>query len=305
MDQALIRSRSRSIPAFFSAAAAPWVTACLVGLLCAASQAKAAPQDQGGATIESDGGGALPTVDPIHFEFGKQDLTPEGRKALDDLAKILIENPELKVTIEGHADERGSSEFNIALGEQRADAARKYLIRLGVKESQLRTVSYGEERPAVPESNEEAWAKNRRDEMRFGGRLTPPPDDEAGRNAQDAKDSGEGDEQDKAGEQDKGGDDDADKGAGDDDKAGQGEGPLGMSYLFWGGTALVTVGAVGIVAGAAGAGTGAYFYTDATQPANIQQYGLYALIGFGALGVASAVGAAVGGGLIAYDQLSE
>ncbi|MFP3929181.1 MAG: OmpA family protein, partial [Desulfobacteraceae bacterium] len=71
------------------------------------------------------------------------------------------------VRIEGHCDERGTNEYNLALGERRANAAKKYLISLGVSEDRVRTISYGEERPADPRHNEEAWAKNRRDEFKL------------------------------------------------------------------------------------------------------------------------------------------
>ena len=76
-----------------------------------------------------------------------------------------MNNPQKEVVIEGHCDERGTEEYNIALGERRANSAKKYLINLGVNPSQLSTISFGEEKPADPGHNEEAWAKNRRDEF--------------------------------------------------------------------------------------------------------------------------------------------
>ena len=82
-------------------------------------------------------------------------------------AQILKKNATLTVTIEGHSDERGSPEYNIGLGERRAQAVRRALLLQGVAESQLSTVSYGEERPAVPGETEEAWAKNRRVELTY------------------------------------------------------------------------------------------------------------------------------------------
>jgi peptidoglycan-associated lipoprotein len=74
----------------------------------------------------------------------------------------MTNNPNAKIRIEGHCDERGTNEYNMALGERRANSAKKYLIKLGVKESQLSTISYGEEKPLDPGHNEEAWAMNRR-----------------------------------------------------------------------------------------------------------------------------------------------
>lgn len=98
----------------------------------------------------------------IHFGFNVYDLTPEAREVLDQFAKCMQQNGEWRLTIEGHADERGTTQYNLDLGEKRARAVADYLGRLGVSKSRLRTVSYGEERPVDPASNEEAWAKNRR-----------------------------------------------------------------------------------------------------------------------------------------------
>ena len=99
----------------------------------------------------------------IFFDFDKYNLKEEARKALDENAKWLLENPGIKIQIEGHADERGTDEYNLALGERRAAAAKEYLKRLGVPEGRMTIISYGEFRPFDPGHNEEAWAKNRRD----------------------------------------------------------------------------------------------------------------------------------------------
>jgi len=101
--------------------------------------------------------------DDIHFAYDKYDLDTEARAILDMVAKRLNAHPGYVVLIEGNCDERGSIEYNIALGQRRADAAMKYLVDLGVDKSRISTVSYGKERPLDPEHNEEAWAKNRRD----------------------------------------------------------------------------------------------------------------------------------------------
>lgn len=98
----------------------------------------------------------------VHFEFNVYDLTPEAREVLDQFAKCMQQNGEWRLTIEGHADERGTTQYNLDLGEKRARAVADYLGRLGVQKSRLRTVSYGEERPVDPSSSEEAWAENRR-----------------------------------------------------------------------------------------------------------------------------------------------
>jgi peptidoglycan-associated lipoprotein len=99
----------------------------------------------------------------IHFAFDRFDLRPDARKVLDVHAKWLKAHPEFTVRIEGNCDERGTVEYNMALGQRRATSAMKYLIDLGVAKNRLSTISYGKERPLDPGHNEEAWAKNRRD----------------------------------------------------------------------------------------------------------------------------------------------
>lgn len=99
----------------------------------------------------------------IHFDFDKCDLRPEARETLKKLGDYLTANKEAKVLIEGNCDERGSEEYNLALGEKRSVSAMKYLISLGASKGQVKTISYGKERPLDPGHNEEAWAKNRRD----------------------------------------------------------------------------------------------------------------------------------------------
>jgi len=98
----------------------------------------------------------------IHFEFDQYDLTEEARKILTENAKVLSTHTSLRIQIEGHCDERGSNEYNLALGERRAVSAKLYLKKLGVQENRLATMSYGEEMPADPGHSEEAWTKNRR-----------------------------------------------------------------------------------------------------------------------------------------------
>lgn len=98
----------------------------------------------------------------IKFEYDSFSLTAEAKKVLADKARFLSSHPGIKVLIEGHCDERGTAEYNLALGERRAKAAQEYLVFLGVGAQRLSTISYGEEKPLDPEANEAAWAKNRR-----------------------------------------------------------------------------------------------------------------------------------------------
>lgn len=99
----------------------------------------------------------------IYFEFDKSTLTPAAQDSLLKKAAWLRENPDATVTIEGHCDERGTNEYNLALGDRRAESAKAFLIDLGIDSARLTTISYGEERPVDPRHVEEAWAKNRRD----------------------------------------------------------------------------------------------------------------------------------------------
>ncbi len=99
----------------------------------------------------------------IYFEFDKSTLTPAAQDNLLQKAEWLRENPDATVTIEGNCDDRGTNEYNLALGDRRAESAKAFLVDLGIDASRLTTISYGEERPVDPRNNEEAWAKNRRD----------------------------------------------------------------------------------------------------------------------------------------------
>ncbi len=126
-----------------------------VAFMKAQAAKKKAAQEQLQAKADS--------VPNIHFAFDRYDLRPDARGVLRDLAGWLAEHEGWEVTIEGHCDERGTIEYNLALGERRAEAAKAYLRSLGVPDDRITTISYGEERPLDPGSNEEAWAKNRRD----------------------------------------------------------------------------------------------------------------------------------------------
>ncbi|HEX8640970.1 MAG TPA: peptidoglycan-associated lipoprotein Pal [Allosphingosinicella sp.] len=100
--------------------------------------------------------------DRVFFGFDSFSLDAEGRATLDSQAQWLAANPNVNVTIEGHADERGTREYNLALGDRRANAARDYLQSRGVAPGRMQTISWGKERPAVEGSNEYAWSQNRR-----------------------------------------------------------------------------------------------------------------------------------------------
>ncbi len=131
-----------------------------------------AASDQGVTSSELPSESAIPpgssedfvvnVGDRVHFGFDRFDLTNEARGILEAQAKWLERHGSIAVTVAGHADERGTREYNLALGERRAISVRNYLIALGIDPSRIRTVSYGKERPVDPGSTEDAWAKNRR-----------------------------------------------------------------------------------------------------------------------------------------------
>ncbi len=104
-------------------------------------------------------------LDSIYFDFDKYTIKAEAREALKKNADWLQANKDAKVSIEGNCDERGTNEYNMALGQRRADAAAKYLMDLGVAKDRISTVSYGEEKPLCKEQTEDCWAKNRRDDF--------------------------------------------------------------------------------------------------------------------------------------------
>lgn len=101
-------------------------------------------------------------LQPAFFGYDASEITPEAQAALQANAALLRKYPEWQITIEGHCDERGTAEYNLALGERRATTARDYLISLGIAANRLRTVSYGKEFPFEPGSSETAWSRNRR-----------------------------------------------------------------------------------------------------------------------------------------------
>ena len=146
----------------------------------AAQPATMAPAGTGTGTAPStmapsSGGTATPAERPnpaefradenlkdVFFDFDKYDIRPGDAKVLDSNASWLKSNPNHLVLIEGHCDERGTNEYNLALGERRAKSTMNYLVSQGVQASRITIISYGEERPVCTQKNEECWAKNRR-----------------------------------------------------------------------------------------------------------------------------------------------
>src|SRR5262249_9698109 len=101
----------------------------------------------------------------VFFEFDSATLTKEAQEKLTNVANVLTAHPELKVRIEGNCDERGSEQYNLALGQRRADSAKKYLAGLGVQSPQITAISFGAEKPKAQGHDEEAWKLNRRDDV--------------------------------------------------------------------------------------------------------------------------------------------
>lgn len=113
----------------------------------------------------------------IHFDFDKSDLRDDARASLDAKVPVLQANPDVNLRIAGHTDERGSVEYNIALGQRRAASAKRYLTERGIAANRIETVSFGEGRPVAEGHDESAWAQNRRDEFEItsgGARLNRP-----------------------------------------------------------------------------------------------------------------------------------
>ena len=116
-----------------------------------------------GETI-SEGRTSAP-MHPIYFDFDRFNIRDDMKPIMEENALFLLDHPEAMVEIQGNCDERGTNEYNLALGERRAKGARAYLVNLGVNPDRIGTVSFGEERPLDPGQNDDAWAKNRRDDF--------------------------------------------------------------------------------------------------------------------------------------------
>ena len=137
-----------------------------------------------GASSSSSGGGSGAPAGPragsaedlivnvgdrVFFAFDKYNLNPDARKTLEGQAAWLKKYPSVKITVQGHCDERGTREYNLALGERRANSAKDYLVALGVSPNRIKTISYGKERPVALGSNESSWAQNRRSVTTLSG----------------------------------------------------------------------------------------------------------------------------------------
>lgn len=152
------------------------VAVALLATACSSKPEQTTTASTGGTTAPAAPAAATPTGpvpgsaedfvvnvgDRVFFGFDKSDLTPEATATLDRQAAWLKQYPAVTVTVEGHADERGTREYNLALGERRATAVKNYLTAMGVDAARVNTISYGKERPAVVGSNEAAWTQNRR-----------------------------------------------------------------------------------------------------------------------------------------------
>jgi peptidoglycan-associated lipoprotein len=175
----------KSIPALFAALSAAM-------MLAACSSQPPAPE-QGPATV-SDGTSSSTTTAPVtasgldpyslaalkdpksavykrsvFFDYDQYVIKDEFKPLVEAHAQLLVKNPKVKMLIQGNADERGSREYNLALGQKRADAVKKALMLLGATEAQIESVSLGEEKPRCTESNEACWAQNRRGDMLYTG----------------------------------------------------------------------------------------------------------------------------------------
>jgi peptidoglycan-associated lipoprotein len=159
----------------------PWILLALSASACATKSAVTVPSHDGPvgqvsapppapgapkpADTDKNAGLSSLSFGPIYYELDSTTLRPESRQTLERLAEALRRKPGAQVTISGHTCELGTTEYNLALGQRRAAMAKDYLVKLGVGRNAITVVSYGEERPAVPGSGEDAWSRNRRSEF--------------------------------------------------------------------------------------------------------------------------------------------
>jgi peptidoglycan-associated lipoprotein len=129
-----------------------------------------APPEEPRAVVREESEAAPLVFGNVNFDYDKSDLTSVARDILANHAVLLRGNPGVNLLIEGHCDERGTIEYNLALGERRADAVMRYLLSLGVERSRFSTISYGKERPLETGHSETAWFRNRRAEFRIVNR---------------------------------------------------------------------------------------------------------------------------------------
>lgn len=179
VDSTALRARADSIARADSLARARADSLARARADSIARAAQAARPDSVRAEIQRDsvisggiGSTGLPAAEdqlfgmPLYFETDRSDLTTESRALLDNKIDLFRRYPRLMAQIEGHADERGPDEYNLALGNRRAAMVKRYMVERGIADERVSIVSYGEERPAVAGSSEDAWSRNRRAEFR-------------------------------------------------------------------------------------------------------------------------------------------
>jgi len=121
----------------------------------------------GGIFGSRNAGAVMPQARSVYYEFDRSEIKADSTKVIDANAQYLLEHPELKVKVEGNADERGSREYNLALGQRRADAVQKRMTILGIPSDRIETVSYGKEKPKAVGHDESAWSENRRSDILY------------------------------------------------------------------------------------------------------------------------------------------
>ena len=121
----------------------------------------------GGIFGSRNAGAVMPQARSVYYEFDRSEIKADSTKVIDANAQYLREHPELKVKVEGNADERGSREYNLALGQRRADAVQKRMTILGIPSDRIETVSYGKEKPKAVGHDESAWSENRRSDILY------------------------------------------------------------------------------------------------------------------------------------------
>jgi peptidoglycan-associated lipoprotein len=148
----------------FAAKALGFVAASFLIVSCSTKTSEAPPVTDGGSTAPLSLQDQFTTQvgDRVYFDLDRYDIRPEGMATLQAQAQFLNQHPELALRIEGHCDERGTREYNLALGDRRANAVREALVSLGVDRGRISTISYGKDRPECAESNESCWQLNRK-----------------------------------------------------------------------------------------------------------------------------------------------
>ena len=121
----------------------------------------------GGIFGSRNAGAVMPQARSVYYEFDRSEIKADSTKVIDANAQYLLEHPELKVKVEGNADERGSREYNLALGQRRADAVQKRMQILGIPADRIETVSYGKEKPKATGHDETSWSENRRSDILY------------------------------------------------------------------------------------------------------------------------------------------